>query len=361
MNDLTLSNVDSGEHFVSHTDIRRSVFLDSLLERRQESRRHIQPYVKMVSPMVRYSKMPFRVLCRKYHADLAFTPMILADDVSRKSVLLPEEFTTNAEDRPLVAQFATNKAIELGLAAEKLSPYIDGIDLNCGCPQKWVISEGIGAVLSSKPQLVKDMVWEVKKRLPNMPMSIKIRLQKDMRTTVDLVQKAEAAGVEWITVHGRTPQERGHNKVHVNAISFIKSIAHVPVIANGDMFTPGDMDAVVQATKVDGIMCARGALANPAMFAQYDVVPLQCVIDYFELALEFGGLFVTHHHHLMFMLFGRISKADRREFSLLRSMVGVIDFFQKRGWWSSDAEKENDIIYTIDDKSEKKEEDVRDH
>lgn len=185
------------------------------------------------------------------------------------------------------------------------------------------------------------MVRQVKAKVPDLPVSIKIRLQDDMRVTLDLIHRAERMGVDWITVHGRTPRERSQHKVHVDAIKFVKSIAAVPIIANGDIFSPADMDRIVQETKVDGVMCARGALANPAMFCGEEAVPLDCVIDYLQLALKYGGLFTTHHHHLMFMLFGRVSKADRREFSLLRSLPGILDYFHMRGWFPLTNKKES--------------------
>lgn len=69
---------------------------------------------------------------------------------------------------------------------------------------------------------------------------------------MDLCQKAEAAGVSWITVHGRTSDER-HQPVHYDVIRVIKESLRVPVIANGDIKTPGDVEAVRELTGVDGM------------------------------------------------------------------------------------------------------------
>jgi tRNA-dihydrouridine synthase 4 len=175
-------------------------------------------------------------------------------------------------------------------------------------------------------------------------MSIKIRLQKDLRTTVDIIQRAERCGVEWITVHGRTPSERSQHKVHLNAISFIKSIASVPIIANGDIFNVQTMDQYVKTTNVDGIMCARGALANPAIFAGIDMLPLEGISQYMDYALQYGGSFAVHHHHVMFMMFGRISKADRRELSMVRSMAGLSDLMQRKQWWSPPSRDHSGMV-----------------
>lgn len=77
------------------------------------------------------------------------------------------------------------------------------------------------------------------------------RIHKDLRKTVDLCQKAESAGVSWITVHGRTAEER-HQPVHYDAIKTIKDSVSVPVIANGDIKYLEDVESTYQVTGVDG-------------------------------------------------------------------------------------------------------------
>ena len=83
--------------------------------------------------MVRYSKLPFRLLCRKYGADLAFTSMIIAEGFNRSQYARDSEFTTCAVDQPLIVQFATNSPIELGLAAEKSKGYVQGAFAAVSC------------------------------------------------------------------------------------------------------------------------------------------------------------------------------------------------------------------------------------
>ncbi|XP_047659848.1 tRNA-dihydrouridine(20a/20b) synthase [NAD(P)+]-like isoform X2 [Tachysurus fulvidraco] len=210
--------------------------------------------VKVCAPMVRYSKLAFRSLVRKYDCDLCFSPMIVAADFIRSAKARDSELTTNSSDRPLIIQFAATEAQTLATAAGLVAPFSDGVDLNCGCPQRWAMAEGYGACLMNKPQVVKDMVRHVRNQVdkPNYGVSVKIRIHKDVRKTVDLCQKAEAAGVSWITVHGRTSDER-HQPVHYDVIRVIKESLGVPVIANGDIKTPGDIEAVRELTGVDGM------------------------------------------------------------------------------------------------------------
>uniref|UniRef100_A0A673VL68 Dihydrouridine synthase 4-like (S. cerevisiae) n=1 Tax=Salmo trutta TaxID=8032 RepID=A0A673VL68_SALTR len=106
-------------------------------------------------------------------------------------------------DHPLIVQFAASDAQTLADAACVVEPFSDGVDLNCGCPQRWAMSEGYGAFLINKPELVKDMfLFQLL-----FPLSFP-RIHKDLGCTVDLCQKAEAAGVSWITVHGRSANSR---------------------------------------------------------------------------------------------------------------------------------------------------------
>ncbi|KAM9853516.1 tRNA-dihydrouridine(20a/20b) synthase [NAD(P)+]-like [Aulostomus maculatus] len=285
--------------------------------------------LKICAPMVRYSKLAFRSLVRKYSCDICFTPMIVAADFMRSIKARDSEFTTNDSDRPLIVQFAANEAQILADAACVVAPFSDGVDLNCGCPQRWAMSEGYGACLINKPDLVKDMVRHVKNQVdnPNYTASIKIRIHKDLRQTVDLCQKAESASVSWITVHGRTAEER-HQPVHYDAIKTIKDSLSIPVIANGDIKYLRDVESTHQFTGVDGVMAARGLLANPAMFAGYEDTPLECIWDWVDLSIEQGTPFTCFHHHLIYMLERVSSQPERKVFNSLSSTSAVIDYLQ---------------------------------
>ncbi|XP_021155605.1 tRNA-dihydrouridine(20a/20b) synthase [NAD(P)+]-like isoform X1 [Columba livia] len=336
---------------------------------------HSGEVVKICAPMVRYSKLAFRTLVRKYSCDLCYTPMIVAADFVRSAKARDSEFTTNKEkssealvvfsvpevhllralalyicwiisfhqgsdiplsldcsnclygDRPLIVQFAAKEAQVLCDAARIVCPFADGIDLNCGCPQRWAMSEGYGACLINKPELIRDMVRHVRNQIdnPGFSVSIKIRIHEDLKRTVDLCQKAEATGVSWITVHGRSVQER-HQPVHYDAIKIIKQSMSIPVVANGDIKTLKDAENVHHLTGADGIMVARGLLANPAMFAGYEETPLECIQDWVDIALEHGTPFTCFHHHLMYMMERITSKQEKKVFNALSSTSAVLDY-----------------------------------
>ncbi|XP_077120913.1 tRNA-dihydrouridine(20a/20b) synthase [NAD(P)+]-like isoform X2 [Ranitomeya variabilis] len=285
--------------------------------------------VKICAPMVRYSKLAFRNLVRKYGCDLCYTPMIVAADFIKSAKARNNEFTTNQGDQPLVVQFAAKDAQVLADAALLVCPFAGGIDLNCGCPQRWAMAEGYGACLINQPQLVSDMVKQVRSQVENerFSISIKIRIHADIARTVDLCRKAEAAGVSWITVHGRLCEER-HQPVHYDAIKVIKDSLSIPVVANGDIKSLKEAESIHQKTGADGVMAARGLLANPAMFAGYEETPMACIQDWIDIALEHGTPFTCFHHHLMYMMEKMTSKQEKRVFNVLSSTSAVLDYLR---------------------------------
>ncbi|XP_072257763.1 tRNA-dihydrouridine(20a/20b) synthase [NAD(P)+]-like [Pyxicephalus adspersus] len=285
--------------------------------------------VKVCAPMVRYSKLAFRTLVRKYDCDLCYTPMIVAADFVKSAKARDSEFTTNQGDQPLVVQFAAKEAKVLADAALLVCPFAGGIDLNCGCPQRWAMSEGYGACLINRPDLVSDMVRQVRNRVenPNFSVSIKIRIHADITKTVDLCKKAEAAGVSWISVHGRLPEER-HQPVHFDMIKIIKDSVSIPIVANGDIKSLKEANNICHITGANGVMAARGLLANPALFAGYEETPLTCIQDWIEIALEHGTPFACFHHHLIYMMERITSKQEKRVFNVLSSTSAVLDYLK---------------------------------
>ncbi|XP_051031078.1 B-cell receptor-associated protein 29 [Phodopus roborovskii] len=238
--------------------------------------------VKICAPMVRYSKLAFRTLVRKYSCDVCYTPMIVAADFVRSVKARDSEFTTNQGDCPLIVQFAANDARLLSDAAQIVCPYANGIDINCGCPQRWAMAEGYGACLINKPELVQDMVKQVRNQVenPRFSVSIKIRIHDDLTRTIDLCQKAEATGVSWITVHGRTIEER-HQPVHYDAIKIIKESVSIPVVANGDIRNLREAENVWQMSGTDGVkrnaMTVQWVAVASFLYAEIGLILIFCL------------------------------------------------------------------------------------
>jgi tRNA-dihydrouridine synthase 4 len=163
----------------------------------------------------------------------------------------------------LIAQMASPNGPSLADAAELVSPHVDGLDINCGCPQRWAYNEGIGCALLRKPEVVADMVRCTHDRLGwDWPVSVKIRVD-DAAATQTLVDNAIAMGVSHITIHGRTRHQASTEPVCLDSITRAVDMVRgrVPTVANGDLWDLEDARNMYD-TGVDGVMAARGLLAK---------------------------------------------------------------------------------------------------
>ncbi|KHN72067.1 putative tRNA-dihydrouridine synthase-like protein C45G9.2, partial [Toxocara canis] len=122
--------------------------------------------------------------------------------------------------------------------------------------------------------------------------SIKIRVSDDIRRTVELCRQVQSAGVSYICVHGRTPEQRAE-AADYEAIALVKSALSIPVIANGGIDSYHEALQVTKRTGVDGVMAASGLLDNPAMFAGHEFTPLQCVLDWVSVVFTRDFLLIV--------------------------------------------------------------------
>ncbi|XP_022672877.1 tRNA-dihydrouridine(20a/20b) synthase [NAD(P)+]-like [Varroa jacobsoni] len=290
-----------------------------------------QPMTRICAPMVRYSKQSFRQLVRLYGVDVAYTPMILADSFTKSAKARNADFSTSSTDRPLIVQVASNCSEEFALAAEMVTPLSDGIDINCGCPQRWAVQEHYGCWMLSQPDLVADMISTARRRLPSrFTVSIKIRLKEDLRQTVEFVRRMEAAGVSFLTVHGRTQQQRVEPP-NLEAVKLLRESVNIPVVHNGGINTLQEAEDTWSFTGVAGIMVAQGLLNNPALFDGHPHTPESCVSKFLDVATKYGTQFSHFQHHVSYMVKDLLPRADRHQINLLGSTAAIIDFLGDRG------------------------------
>eukprot|EP00771_Trimastix_marina_P004203 gnl/Trimastix_PCT/95.p1 GENE.gnl/Trimastix_PCT/95~~gnl/Trimastix_PCT/95.p1 ORF type:complete len:383 (+),score=54.55 gnl/Trimastix_PCT/95:302-1450(+) len=288
------------------------------------------PCVTFLAPMVRYSRLPFRLLCRKWGTDVNFSPMFVASCFRVSQRARDADFTTTETDRPLIVQFAASDPVIFSEAAELVATSCDAVDLNCGCPQKWANKDGLGGEMLNHPELIKDMVTAVRSRT-GLPCTVKIRVQEDERRTVDLVQSLEHAGASLLTVHGRRPRQPASTPVDLEAIKRVKESISIPVIANGNVFSPADVVRTQELTGANGVMSARGLLQNPALFGGYDRLPIECIHDFIRMSLEYGLSYYLMRTHMMFMLYPLLAKPERRELAECASLCSLMQFLRSIG------------------------------
>jgi tRNA-dihydrouridine synthase 4 len=109
-----------------------------------------------------------------------------------------------------------------------------------------------------------------------------------------------------------------------------KSTVAVPVFFNGSIFSLADADSMVARTGVDGVMSARGLMANPALFAGHTATPLSALARFCRYSFNYGSNFFIFHHHLAYMMEDALSAVERRSFNALSSYAGVVDWLTEK-------------------------------
>ncbi|CAL0312839.1 unnamed protein product [Lupinus luteus] len=224
----------------------------------------------LVAPMVDNSELPFRLLCRKYGAEAAYTPMLHSRIFTETEKYRKEEFTTCEEDRPLFVQFCAHDPDVLLEAARKVEPYCDYVDINLGCPQRIARRGYYGAFLMDNLPLVKSLVEKLALNL-QVPVSCKIRLFPNLEDTLKYARMLEEAGCSLLAVHGRTRDEKDGKKFRADwkAIKAVKDAVKIPVLANGNVRHMDDVKDCLKETGVEGVLSAETLLENPAVFAGF--------------------------------------------------------------------------------------------
>lgn len=170
---------------------------------------------------------------------------------------------------PVFVQLLGGDPVPMALTAKTAAEHgALGIDLNFGCPAKTVNNHDGGATILKAPRRVEDIVRAVRDAIPpQIPVSAKIRLGWDSSDGVeDIARAAEAGGAAWLTIHARTRLQLYRPPVDWLAIGRARAAVRIPVVANGDLFTPDDLVRCAELSGCDAFMIGRGAMARPHLF-----------------------------------------------------------------------------------------------
>lgn len=225
-----------------------------------------------LSPMADMTDSAFcRIVRRLGGADIVFREMVRSEALVRRNTRTLNMIRFLPEERPIVQQIFGSDPVTMARAAETVMEMAapDGIDINMGCPMYKLTNNSNGCALMNEPERAAAIVREVKRAIGRTPLSVKIRLGwSDPDQFKDFIPVMEEAGVDLITVHGRTKAQGFSGASDWMRIAEAKRIATVPLLANGDINSPHHVHQVLGVTKAEGVLIARGALGNPWFFKQ---------------------------------------------------------------------------------------------
>jgi len=226
----------------------------------------------MLAPMEDITDPPFRLLCRKYGADVVFTEFVASEGLIRDVEMSRKKLEFSEEERPVGIQIFGNNIESMVMAArvaEEANP--DFIDLNFGCPVRKIVNKGGGAALLQDIPLLLKITEAVVKAVKK-PVTVKTRLgwDENSKPIVLLAEQLQDIGISAITIHGRTRAQMYSGCADWSLIGEVKNNPKmvIPVIGNGDVVDGPTAAGKRAQTGVDGIMIGRGATGNPWIFRE---------------------------------------------------------------------------------------------
>ena len=231
------------------------------------------PNALFVAPMAGVTDRPFRQLCRQFGAGYAVSEMVTSRKDLWHTLKTSRRANHEGEPGPIAVQIA---GTEPGMMAEAAAYNIDRgaqiIDINMGCPAKKVCNKWAGSALMQDEALALQIVEAVVAACEphRVPVTLKMRTGwcQTHKNALSIARAAEQAGVQMITVHGRTREQGYKGQAEYDTIAAVKAALRIPVVANGDITSPEKAREVLQATGADALMIGRAAQGRPWIFRE---------------------------------------------------------------------------------------------
>lgn len=246
----------------------------------------------ILAPMAGFSDIPHRALCRCYGSAMSYTEFVAVEDILAAGERVRRLLDYVEEDRPVVFQIFGNDPQTILRAAQRLEALgPDIIDVNMGCSTRRVSGRGAGVGMMQQPRLVAETFHLLSWHL-SVPITAKIRLGwEGNQNYLEIGRILEDNGASLIAIHPRTKEQKYGGLADWDAIAELKQAVSLPVIGNGDIRNPADIDRMIAYTDCDAVMIGRGALGNPWIFSRIH-----------KSALSFPEITQTIRIHLRAML-----------------------------------------------------------
>jgi tRNA-dihydrouridine synthase B len=226
-----------------------------------------------MAPLCGVTDIPFRSLVKQQGAGLVHTQMVSCAALTRGGASnrrTREIMALDEAERPVGVQLFGSDLSEMAESARIVEAAgADLLSLNFGCPVPKVVKHNGGSALLKEPALVEEVTAAVVKATA-LPVVPKIRLGWDSESVnaIEIARRVEQAGAAALVVHGRTRAQAYGGAADWGRIAEVKRSVAIPVIGNGDLFTPQDVERRMAESGVDGVMFGRGAMGNPWIFGR---------------------------------------------------------------------------------------------
>ena len=234
---------------------------------------HSLPNRLFVAPMAGVTDRPFRQLCRGFGAGYAVSEMVTSRRDLWHTLKTSRRADHTGEPGPIAVQIAgTDAAMMAEAAAYNIDRGAQIIDINMGCPAKKVCDKWAGSALMRDEPLALSIVEAVVAACAphGVPVTLKMRTGwcAQVKNALAIARAAEQAGVQMLTVHGRTREQGYRGEAEYETIAAVKAALRIPVVANGDIDSPAKARAVLAATGADALMIGRAAQGRPWIFRE---------------------------------------------------------------------------------------------
>ncbi len=231
------------------------------------------PNTLFVAPMAGVTDRPFRQLCKTLGAGYAVSEMVTSRKDLWNSLKTSRRANHEGEVGPIAVQIAgTDAAMMAEAAAYNIDRGAQIIDINMGCPAKKVCNKWAGSALMQDEALALQIIEAVVAACAprHVPVTLKMRTGwcQAHKNAVTLARAAESAGVQMVTVHGRTREQGYGGRAEYDTIAAVKAALRIPVVANGDITSPEKARDVLRATGADALMIGRAAQGRPWIFRE---------------------------------------------------------------------------------------------